>query len=155
MINIVLYQPEIPQNAGNIIRLCANTGAKLHFIKPLGFRLNDKQLRRSGLDYIDHTLIHQYDDFSNFIESLNADQRIIIISTKSTTIYSNYRFKSNDCLLFGQESSGLPSSIHQHPRVYQSLRIPMQSESRSINLSNSVAILSYEALRQQSFSNLS
>lgn len=147
MLHIVLYQPEIPPNTGNIIRLCANTGAKLHLVHPLGFSLDDKRMRRAGLDYHEWAEVQHYPDWVNFSEN-NAHRRIIACSTKSPTSYLEEPYQPDDMLLFGRETKGLPAEILQ---TYRSVRIPMLKNSRSLNLSNAVAILLFEALRQVGF----
>lgn len=147
MIHIALHQPEIPPNTGNIIRLCANSGAQLHLIHPLGFALEDKRMRRAGLDYHEWANVIHYDNTSEFIE-LNKHRRIFSCSTKSSICYSKPDYKSEDMFLFGAETRGLPDNLRE---LYQSIRIPMQANSRSLNLSNSVAIILYEAWRQLDF----
>jgi tRNA (cytidine/uridine-2'-O-)-methyltransferase len=151
--NVVLYQPEIPQNTGNIIRICANTGAQLHLVKPFGFAWDDKRLRRAGLDYHELTLVTLHDDFATCRAAL-ADTRWFALTTKGQNSYTDVRFRTNDTLLFGQETRGLPEHIQDALSPEQKLRIPMQIESRSINLANSVAITLYEAWRQRDFDGL-
>lgn len=151
--NVVLYQPEIPQNTGNIIRICANTGAKLHLIKPFGFEWNDKRLRRAGLDYHELTLVTLYECFQDCQAAL-ADTRWFALTTKARRSYAEISFLPNDTLLFGQETKGLPLSIAESLTEEQKLRIPMQETSRSINLANSVAVTLYEGWRQQNFDGL-
>ena len=149
MIDIVLYQPEIPPNTGNIIRLCANTQAQLHLIHPLGFDLNDKQLRRAGLDYREWVDVQQYDHLSDYCTA-HPNTPLIACSTHGKTRYDCYPYRSFSkiALLFGPETRGLPSPlISEHPSIF----IPMTSYSRSLNLSNSVAIILYEVLRQHHF----
>lgn len=147
MIDIILYEPEIPQNTGNIIRLCANTGAKLHLIHPLGFGWDDKKLRRAGLDYHEFAQIQHYDNWPVFIQK-NANKKIYTLTTHAKDYYHQADFSENIMLLFGPESRGVPKEIREqhHP-----IRIPMLANSRSLNLSNSVAILLYEAWRQINF----
>ena len=147
MLHVVLYQPEIPPNTGNIIRLCANTGAKLHLVHPLGFSLDDKRMRRAGLDYHEWAEVQHYADWLTFAEN-NARRRIIACSTKSPTSYIEEKYQPEDMLLFGQETKGLPPEILH---AYRSVRIPMLKNSRSLNLSNAVAILLFEASRQIGF----
>jgi tRNA (cytidine/uridine-2'-O-)-methyltransferase len=154
MIHIALYQPEIPPNTGNIIRLCANTGAILHLIHPLGFMPNDKQLKRAGLDYHDWTNIFHHQDYENFLNTLKPE-RLFAVSTKGNKIYSKHAYQSGDVLLFGPETRGLPESILKNLTAESILRIPMVKESRSLNLSNAVAVVLYEALRQTGFDVLS
>jgi tRNA (cytidine/uridine-2'-O-)-methyltransferase len=151
MIHVVLYQPEIPPNTGNIIRLCANTGCKLHLIKPLAFELDDKRLRRAGLDYSEWAEVAQYDNWQHFLDLVKPG-RIFAISTKGKTLYTESRFEEGDVLAFGPETRGLPKDILDSLAAQQILRIPMLAHSRSLNLSNSVSILVYEAWRQQDFS---
>ena len=147
MIHIALLQPEIPPNTGNIIRLCANTGALLHLIHPLGFALDDKRMRRAGLDYHEWANIIHYENEQAFIEQ-NQQRRIIACSTKAQKNYHEQTYESDDMLLFGPETRGLPADILNR---YQSVRIPMRPESRSLNLSNAVAIILFEAWRQLLF----
>ena len=150
--NIVLYQPEIPPNTGNIIRLCANTGARLHLIGPMGFSLDESRVRRAGLDYRELANVSQYVNWKQFCTE-QAAMKLWSVSTRGTTRYTEARFEQDDGLLFGPETRGLPESVRQQtaPRV---IRIPMQPDSRSLNLSNSVAIILYEALRQTGFADL-
>lgn len=147
LLHIALYQPEIPPNTGNIIRLCANTGAQLHLIHPLGFSLEDKQMRRAGLDYHEWASILHYANWSEFVEK-NADRRIFCCSTKSEQNYSDVVYYPEDIFLFGPETRGLPQDILND---YPSVRIPMSKQSRSLNLSNAVAIILFEAWRQLQF----
>lgn len=139
-----MYQPEIPPNTGNIIRLCANTGAKLHLVHPLGFSLDAKNLRRAKLDYQDLTHVTEYQSLSECLQQLDQT-RVFALTTKCQTAYTSARFQANDSLLFGPETRGLPQDILAQ---YQNLTIPMVANSRSLNLSNSVAVVLYEALRQ-------
>ncbi|EKD44833.1 MAG: hypothetical protein ACD_70C00210G0001, partial [uncultured bacterium] len=143
--NIVLYQPEIPPNTGNIIRLCANTGAQLHLIHPLGFAMDEKELRRAGLDYREFATVKEYASWEIFLRDENP-QRIFACTTKAVQHYCAVKYEENDYLLFGPESRGLPIEIIN--AMTDKIRIPMQKESRSLNLSNSVAVILYEALRQ-------
>jgi tRNA (cytidine/uridine-2'-O-)-methyltransferase len=149
MLNIALYQPEIPPNTGNIIRLCANSGAQLHLIEPLGFKLEEKSLRRAGLDYHQWAKVACYKDYQQFIEKL-APQRLWAISTKGRKLYTDVSFQSHDTLLFGPETRGLPESLLA-TMAEHTLRIPMAGNSRSLNLANAVAIVTYEAWRQLGF----
>ncbi len=150
MLNIVLYEPEIPANTGNIIRLCANTGAKLHLIQPLGFDLDDKKLRRAGLDYHEWVNVRQYASLQGYVEKAKPN-RLFALTTKGTTLYSEAVFQPDDALLFGPETRGLPDSfLYQHDSSLK-LYLPMKQESRSLNLSNTVAIVLYEAWRQLAF----
>jgi len=153
MFNIVLYQPEIPPNTGNIIRLCANTGCYLHLIEPLGFKLEDKQLRRAGLDY------HEWADVKTYksIDELGSNesglkQNIFALSTKGEKHYHQANFQAGDFLVFGPETRGLPEEYLNRLGKNHVLRLPMLEHSRSLNLSNTVAIVAYEALRQNQFS---
>lgn len=144
MIHIALHQPEIPPNTGNIIRLCANSGAQLHLIHPLGFHLEDKKMRRAGLDYHEWVNVIHYKNESDFIEK-NQHRRIYACSTKAQTSYYDVMYQDEDMLLFGAETRGLPQALRER---YPAIRIPMKETSRSINLSNAVAIILFEALRQ-------
>lgn len=150
MFNIVLYQPEIPPNTGNIIRLCANTGCYLHLIEPLGFKLENKQLRRAGLDYHEWADIKTY----NNIEELKPEQSVYALSTKGKKHYHQASFNAGDYLVFGPETRGLPEDYLNQLDKDHILRLPMREHSRSLNLSNTVAIVTYEALRQNQFSDL-
>ena len=150
MINIVLFEPEIPPNTGNIIRLAANTGAKLHLIQPLGFELDDKKLRRAGLDYHEFSEVSLYGNWQEFL-SVTDGQRIFVVSTKGSTCYSDVRFSKQDFIVFGPETRGLPEKIKDDIGSGQLLRIPMLKNSRSLNLSNAAAVLVYEAWRQASY----
>jgi len=150
MLNIVLYQPEIPPNTGNIIRLCANSGAQLHLIHPLGFTLENKQLRRAGLDYREWAKVKEYQNFEDF-QNQNPHTRCFACSTKATQHYSDVSYQEDDTLLFGPETRGLPNDILATWPENQKIRIPMQANSRSLNLSNAVAIILYEAWRQVGF----
>jgi len=147
MLNIVLYQPEIPPNTGNIIRLCANTGAQLHLIHPLGFALDDKQLRRAGLDYHEWANVKEYKSLEDF-QQQNPNMRCFACSTKATQHYSDASYQDGDALVFGPETRGLPNDIlADWPESFK-IRIPMRPESRSLNLSNAVSVILYEAWRQ-------
>ena len=150
MINIVLFEPEIPPNTGNIIRLSANTGSHLHLIKPLGFDLDDKKMRRAGLDYHEFAGISQYEGWQDFMR-VQGENRLLGISTKATMRYSEYRFEEGDFLIFGPETRGLPNKIRQQLDPANLLRIPMLPDSRSLNLSNAAAVVVYEAWRQLGF----
>lgn len=151
MFHIVLFEPEIPPNTGNIIRLCANTGTELHLIKPLGFKLDDSRLKRAGLDYHEFAKIRQHDSYSAFLANTKL-KRIFANSTKGKKCYSEVNFSPEDALLFGPETRGLPSTILESFDSNSIIRIPMSANSRSLNLSNAVAIVLYEAWRQQGFS---
>lgn len=150
MFHIILYQPEIPPNTGNIIRLCANTGTTLHLIHPLGFDLSEKSVRRAGLDYREMTKVHEYQQLDDCLTQFKPT-RIFACSTKGRHCYSEVAFQPGDALLFGPETRGLPASLLQHLPEKQVVRVPMLAASRSLNLSNSVAIILYEAWRQQNF----
>ncbi len=147
MLHIALYRPEIPPNTGNIIRLCANTGAQLHLIHPLGFALEDKRMRRAGLDYHEWVNVQHHASEVEFLEFAGARQ-IFACSTKGKQFYHQTTFKDEDILLFGQETKGLPEHLLKQNTA---IRIPMRAESRSLNLSNAVAIILFEALRQLDF----
>ncbi|WP_299494104.1 tRNA (uridine(34)/cytosine(34)/5-carboxymethylaminomethyluridine(34)-2'-O)-methyltransferase TrmL [uncultured Shewanella sp.] len=147
MFHIALYEPEIAPNTGNIIRLIANNGCQLHLIEPLGFDLEEKKLRRAGLDYSDLANITRHADFDTFLSAMTG-KRIMACTTKGSRPHSEIQFKKDDVLLFGPETRGLPIEIINATPLEQRLRIPMMSSSRSLNLSNSVAIISYEAWRQ-------
>ena len=150
MIEIALFEPEIPQNTGAIIRLCANTGCALHLIEPLGFDLDEKKVRRAGLDYHELTNVHRHKNYQAFLDVVKG-KRIFACTTKTTTFHSQASFQSDDVLLFGPETRGLPSEILDALPLEQKLRIPMQAVSRSMNLSNAVSVFVYEAWRQLDF----
>ena len=150
MLHVVLYQPEIPPNTGNIIRLCANTGCYLHLIEPLGFILDDKRLRRAGLDYHTYTQVQRHSNLTQFVESIQPG-RILAISTRGQQRYDQVAFQTGDALLFGPETRGLPQAVLDDLPPKQRIRIPMQAGQRSLNLSNAVAVLVYEAWRQLEF----
>jgi tRNA (cytidine/uridine-2'-O-)-methyltransferase len=145
--NVVLYQPEIPPNTGNIMRLCANTGATLHLVGPLGFELDDRKLKRAGLDYRDKASVRQYPDWSSWLE-LNGEMRLWAFSTRGEKAHSDVGYRAGDGLLFGPETRGLPQQILDSLGPEQTLRLPMRPGSRSINLSNAAAAAVYEGLRQ-------
>ena len=148
-LNIVLYEPEIPSNTGNIGRTCVATGTRLHLIEPLGFRLNEKTVRRAGMDYWEHLDVTRYDDWTDFLER-NPGAKIYMATTKAKHVYTEVSYEPDCYIMFGKESAGIPEEILvQHPN--ETVRIPMNPNLRSLNLSNSVAILLYEALRQQNF----
>jgi tRNA (cytidine/uridine-2'-O-)-methyltransferase len=153
MVQVALYEPEIPPNTGNIIRLCANVGADLHLIHPLGFSPTDKQVKRAGLDYHEWVRVQHQQDYSMFLQAI-AGKRIFACSTHGKKCYTNVSYLPDDVLLFGPETRGLPSSILEQLPAEQIIRIPMLPQSRSLNLSNAVAIIVYEVLRQQEFKNL-
>ncbi|MDF1642893.1 MAG: tRNA (uridine(34)/cytosine(34)/5-carboxymethylaminomethyluridine(34)-2'-O)-methyltransferase TrmL [Pseudomonadales bacterium] len=150
MFHIVLFEPEIPPNTGNIIRLCSNNGFQLHLIEPLGFNLSDKQLRRAGLDYHETATIKIHKNFEQYLTS-EMPSRLFAVSTKGQKRYCEVHFQSGDSFIFGPETRGLPDEILNTINSANILRIPMKPNSRSLNLSNTVAILSYEAWRQNGF----
>ena len=150
MFHIVLFEPEIPPNTGNIIRLCANTGAQLHLVKPLGFKLEDKQLRRAGLDYHEFSTLKVYENWEECKATL-AGKRLFAITTKGSTRHSNIQFQVNDVFVFGPETRGLPDDVRNTFAPERRVRLPMLPDSRSLNLSNSAAVLLYEAWRQIDF----
>jgi len=147
---IVLFNPEIPPNTGNIIRLCANTGCCLHLIEPMGFSLNEKSLRRAGMDYVKHVKISIHENIFDF---LNKDlfSRYFIVTKYGKEAYTNIKYFKNDCFIFGSESKGIPKNILNEFESSKKISIPMLCASRSLNLSNSVSIVIYEALRQNKF----
>jgi len=150
MLDVVLFQPQIPPNTGNIIRLCANSGFRLHLIEPLGFDLEDKKLRRAGLDYHEFTNIIRHKNYTDF---LNTEQpkRILAITTKANNFYGDVTFQTGDYLLFGSETSGLPEDVRIQIPDQDKIRIPMLKDSRSMNLSNAVSVIVYDAWRQLGF----
>ena len=150
MLDIVLYQPEIPPNTGNIIRLCANTGFTLHLIEPIGFDLEDKKLRRAGLDYLEFQSLQVHKSWSAYLEKIKPNA-VYGLSTKGKNCFSKVQYQPGDCLLFGPETRGLPVDIRQSLGVDKVIRLPMQPDSRSLNLSNAVSIVTYEAWRQLDF----
>ena len=150
MFNIVLYEPEIPPNTGNIIRLCVNTSSNLHLIKPLGFNLDEKQVRRAGLDYHDVAKINIYETYSDCLKTLKGN-RFFAVTTKATKYYGDFDYKKGDVFVFGPETRGLPMSILDNLIDDEKIRVPMVKNNRSLNLSNSVAIVLYEAWRQINF----
>lgn len=147
-LHVALFEPEIPPNTGNIIRLCANSGAQLHLIEPLGFTLEDKKMRRAGLDYKEFAEVECHNDYQHFRQQL-GHKRIFACSTKGQTYYTDIDYRPEDVLLFGPETRGLPDEILQN--CDNIIKIPMQPHSRSLNLSNAVAIILYEAWRQLGF----
>lgn len=153
MLHIVLYQPEIPPNTGNIIRLCANTGCHLHLIEPLGFTLDDRRLRRAGLDYREFALLRTHENLEAFIDSARPG-RLFALTTRGQRRYTEVSYRSGDALLFGPETRGLPGALLRQLGDGCCLRIPMQPDSRSLNLSNAAALVAYEALRQLDFPGL-
>jgi tRNA (cytidine/uridine-2'-O-)-methyltransferase len=150
MLNIVLYQPEIPPNTGNIMRLAANTGFALHLIEPLGFTLDEKSLRRAGLDYRDTSKVTVHPNWEAFVEQ-HLPERVFAISTKGKTSVFDTTFQAYDTIVFGSETSGLPESFRHALPTAHILRLPMRDDSRSLNLSNAVAVVVYEAWRQLGF----
>ncbi len=150
MFHVVLYQPEIPPNAGNIIRLCANTGAALHLIHPLGFELSESRVKRAGLDYHEMVDVHEHADFAAFMQSVKP-ARVFALSTRGTRRYTDVRFQVDDAFLFGPETRGLPQAMLDVLPQDQVLRLPMRPDNRSLNLSNAVAVLVFEAWRQAGF----
>ena len=152
MINIVLHEPEMPANTGNIGRTCVAAGARLHLIEPLGFHINEKMVKRAGLDYWDKLDVTVYDNYEDFLEK-NPGAKIYMATTKAPHTYSDVRYEDDCYIMFGKESAGIPEDILvQHPDT--AIRIPMIGDIRSLNLSNSVAIVLYEALRQHDFADM-
>lgn len=152
MLNIVLHEPEMPANTGNIGRTCVAAGARLHLIEPLGFRLNEKMLKRAGLDYWDQLDVTVYDDYADFL-SKNPDAKIYMATTKAQKTYCDVAYEEDCYIMFGKESAGIPEEILVE-NEQNCVRIPMIGDIRSLNLSNSVAIVLYEALRQQQFQSM-
>jgi len=148
---LVLYQPEIPPNTGNIIRVCANTGTQLHLIHPLGFELDDRRLRRAGLDYHEFATVAEHDSLDAYLATIDPGQRIFAVSTRGTQLYADVEYRKGDVFLLGPETRGLPQEILDRLPAPQVLRIPMRPDNRSLNLSNAAALLLYEAWRQQGF----
>ncbi len=150
MFSIILYEPEIPPNTGNIIRLCANTGTDLHLVEPLGFDLDEKRLRRAGLDYREFVNVQTHASLDACLDTL-GDTRLFALSTRNSTRYDAVRFREGDALLFGPETRGLPQAVLDSLPADQRLRLPMQPGNRSLNLSNSAAVVVFEAWRQLGF----
>ena len=150
MFDIVLFEPQIAGNTGNVIRLCANVGARLHLIKPLGFSLKDRYLKRAGLDYHEYVTLTVHEDWRTCCAHLN-DRRLFALTTKGQTRYADAAFRLGDVFVFGQETRGLPATVLAQVTVPQQLRLPMVPNSRSLNLSNAVAVLVFEAWRQCAF----
>jgi len=150
MLHVVLYQPEIPPNTGNVIRLCANSGARLHLIRPLGFDLDHAKLRRAGLDYHEFAQLDVHDDLDAFSAAVRP-ARLFALSTRGRTMYTDVRFDADDAVVFGPETRGLPQALLDGLPEGQRLRLPMRPDNRSLNLSNAVAVVVYEAWRQQDF----
>lgn len=153
MLKIVLYEPEIPPNTGNIIRLCANSGCSLHLIEPLGFDLDDKKMRRAGLDYREFADVMLYPSLAAF-QAQHSQSRLFGCSTRGHVGYHEVTFEEGDALLFGPETRGLPQAVLEELGTQNVLRIPMRGDSRSLNLSNAVALVAYEGLRQRGFPGL-
>lgn len=151
MFHVVLYQPEIPPNTGNIMRLCANTGASLHLIEPLGFRLEDKELRRAGLDYREWAKVRTFENLETFLEQIKPP-RLLAFSTRARRLYTEMDYQENDALLFGPETRGLPQDLLDSLPERHRLRLPLLPDNRSLNLSNAVAVAVYEAWRKLGFS---
>jgi len=149
-LHVVLYQPEIPPNTGNVIRLCANTGVALHLVHPLGFLMDDRRLRRAGLDYHEFSRVHEYDSLETFEKSARP-RRVVALTTRAARRLHQMRFADEDALLFGPETRGLPDSVLEALPVDRQLRIPMVPGVRSLNLSNAVAVTVFEAWRQLGF----
>ncbi len=152
MLNIVLHEPEIPANTGNIGRTCVATGTRLHLIEPLGFSLSEKNLKRAGMDYWKDLDVRTYIDFEDFMEK-NPDAKIYMATTKAPNVYSDVKYEPDCYIMFGKESAGIPEEILVKHKE-DSVRIPMIGDIRSLNLSNSVAIILYEALRQNGFAGM-
>jgi tRNA (cytidine/uridine-2'-O-)-methyltransferase len=150
MFDIVLYQPEIPPNAGNVIRLAANTGARLHFVQPLGFSMDDKQLKRAGLDYHEHARVRVHADWEACREALKG-KRLFALTTRGEASVFDARFRDGDAFVFGPETSGLPQALLERFAPEMRLRLPMRAGNRSLNLSNAVAVTVFEAWRQLGF----
>ena len=150
-LNIVLYKPEIPQNTGNIARTCVLTDATLHLIKPLGFSIDDKAVKRSGLDYWKDLKLEVHESYEDFMSKYGS-KRIFLATTHGGNIYSDEKFQKGDFIMFGRESSGVPQDVHE---AHKGIRIPMiQTSTRSLNLSNTVSVLAYEALKQMEYPNM-
>lgn len=152
MLDVVLFQPEIPPNTGNIIRLCANSGFRLHLIEPLGFDIDDKRLKRAGLDYHEFAHLKRHASFEDFVAN-EQPKRLFAITTKATRYHHQVDFEQGDYVMFGSETKGLPESVRAQIPDQDKIRIPMVEGSRSMNLSNSAAVIIYEAWRQLGFEN--
>ena len=150
MFDVVLFEPEIPPNTGNIIRLCANSGSRLHLIEPLGFHMDNRTLQRAGLDYREFAQVSRYRNWSHWTQ-LHPSKRAVAFTTKASRIYSQFQFRPGDALLFGPETRGLPEEMLAHFDEEHRLKLPMVTQQRSLNLSNAVAIGVYEAWRQTGF----
>jgi tRNA (cytidine/uridine-2'-O-)-methyltransferase len=152
MFNVVLVHPEIPPNTGNIIRLCANTGCALHLIEPLGFPLDDAKMRRAGLDYHEYAHMQVHKTWDDFLHTAKPDTaRMFALTTKGSAPFAPNQFKPGDWLVFGSETAGLPNEIRESFAATQRIRLPMRADQRSLNLSNSVAVVVYEAWRQNGY----
>jgi tRNA (cytidine/uridine-2'-O-)-methyltransferase len=152
MFHIVLVHPEIPPNTGNVIRLAANTGCTLHLVEPLGFSMEDKHMRRAGLDYHEYAPVLRHSDWATFLNDAKPDPaRMFAMTTKGSSTAHDMAFQPGDWFVFGSETSGLPADIRESFPLHQRLRLPMRADQRSLNLSNSVAIITYEAWRQNGF----
>jgi tRNA (cytidine/uridine-2'-O-)-methyltransferase len=155
MFHVILFQPEIPPNTGNVIRLCANSGAHLHLVKPLGFTLEDAQLRRAGLDYHEYARLQVHASLDDALAAIAASEgaaaRVFALSTRSPTRYDTVRYRAGDTFLFGPETRGLPADVLDRVPAAQRLRLPMRPDNRSLNLSNTVAVMVFEAWRQLGF----
>lgn len=152
MFHVVLVEPEIPPNTGNVIRLCANTGAQLHLIEPLGFPLDDARMRRAGLDYHEYAQMKVHGDWNAFLEAVRPDPaRMFALTTHGSTAFSGIAFEPNDVFVFGSETKGLAPSLRESFPSAQRIRLPMRPGNRSLNLSNTVAVVVYEAWRQNGF----
>lgn len=152
MFHVVLVAPEIPPNTGNVIRLCANTGCELHLIRPLGFTLEDKQMKRAGLDYHEYATLKVHDSFEAFLEAEKPDpERMFAMTTKGSTPFARMDFRPSDWFVFGSESKGLPEVVRERFPESQRIRLPMRPDNRSLNLSNTVAVTVFEAWRQNGY----
>jgi tRNA (cytidine/uridine-2'-O-)-methyltransferase len=155
MFHVILHRPEIPPNTGNVIRLCANTGARLHLVRPLGFDLDDKQLRRAGLDYHEYAAMLVHDTLEAALTAIaeieGAPPRVFALSTRGTTRFDQVDYRRGDAFLFGSETAGLPQDVFESIPEAQRLRLPMRPDNRSLNLSNTVAVMVFEAWRQAGF----
>ena len=155
MFHVILHRPEIPPNTGNVIRLCANTGATLHLVRPLGFDIDDKQLRRAGLDYHEYAAMQVHDDLDTALAAITAMEgappRVFALSTRGTTRFDQVAYRDGDAFLFGSETAGLPQDVLDAIPGPQRLRLPMRPRNRSLNLSNTVAVMVFEAWRQAGF----
>jgi tRNA (cytidine/uridine-2'-O-)-methyltransferase len=150
MFDVILYQPEIPPNTGNAIRLCANTGARLHLVKPLGFTLEDAQLKRAGLDYHEYASLQVHESLDAALHAI-APRRLFALSTRGTVRFDTPRYEAGDAFLFGPETRGLPDDVLANVSDQHRLRLPMRPGNRSLNLSNAIAVVVFEAWRQQGF----